>query len=132
MGDKIDARVAIVTGGSGGIGSAIAMDLAQNGYYMIINYKSNEKAALQTVSLIQEKGVQGEALQFDITNQAETKDAIDDVASRFESIDVLVNNAGITADGLLLMMSEKNWNTVVNTSLKGFFNITKPVLKCMV
>jgi len=74
---------------------------------MIINYKSNEKAALQTVSLIQEKGVQGEALQFDITNQAETKDAIGDVASRFESIDVLLNNAGVTADGLLLMMFEK-------------------------
>ena len=96
--------------------------------YLIINYKSNEKAALQTVSLIQENGGQGEALQFDITDCAETKDAVSDVASRFKSI----NNAGITADGLLLMMSEKNWDTVVNTSLKGFFNITKPVLKCMV
>ena len=132
MGDKINARVAIVTGGSGGIGSAIASELAQNDYYLIINYKSNEMAALQTVSLIREKGGDGEALQFDITSLTETKDAVDDVASRFKSIDVLVNNAGVTADGLLLMMSEKNWDTVVNTSLKGFFNITKPVLNCMV
>jgi 3-oxoacyl-[acyl-carrier protein] reductase len=131
MGDKINARVAIVTGGSGGIGSAIASELAQHDYYLIINYKSNEMAARQTVSLIREKGGDGEALQFDITNQAETKDAVDDVASRFESIDVLVNNAGVTADGLLLLMSEKNWDTVVNTSLKGFFNMTKPVLNCM-
>ncbi len=89
-------------------------------------------AALQAISLIREKGGDGEALQFDITRLPETKDAVNDVASRFKSIDVLVNNAGVTADGLLLMMSEKNWNTVVDTSLKGFFNITKPVLKCMV
>jgi len=132
MSDKKDARVAIVTGGSGGIGSAIASELARHGYYLVINYKSNEKAALQTVSMIQKNSGEGEALQFDITNWAETKDAVADITSRFTGIDVLVNNAGVTADGLLLMMSEKNWDTVVNTSLKGFYNITKPVLKAMV
>ncbi len=132
MGAKKDARVAIVTGGSGGIGSAIAFELARNDYYLIINYKSNEIAAQEVISKIKANGGDGEALQFDITRSAETKNAVDDVVSRFERIDVLVNNAGVTADGLLLMMSEKNWDNVVNTSLKGFYNITKPVLKAMV
>jgi len=131
MGEKKDARIAIVTGGSGGIGSAIALELARSGYYLIVNYKSNETTALQTIALLKEHGGDGEALQFDITDATDTKNAVDNIASRFESIDVLVNNAGVTADGLLMLMPEKDWDIVIDTSLKGFFNITKPVLACM-
>lgn len=132
MSGKSDERVAIVTGGSKGIGRAISVELAKDGYHIIINYKSNDKAAAETLEMIRNNGADGETIKFDVSNFEETRNAINDVASRLNNIEVLVNNAGITADGLFIMMPEDAWDSVINTSLKGFYNITKPVLEKMV
>ncbi|RLI38390.1 3-oxoacyl-ACP reductase FabG [Candidatus Bathyarchaeota archaeon] len=132
MSGKSDKRVAIVTGGSKGIGRAISVELAKDGYHIIINYKSDDKAAAETLEMIKNNGADGETIKFDVSNFEETRNAINDIASRLNNIEVLVNNAGITADGLFIMMSEDDWDSVINTSLKGFYNITKPVLEKMV
>lgn len=124
-------RVAIVTGGSRGIGRAIANALARDGYYIIINYKSNDQAAAETLSHIKDVGGDGEIVKFDVSDTAESEKAMNDIAAHFPIIDVLVNNAGITADNLFLLMSENEWDTVIDTTLKGFYNMTKPVLKKM-
>jgi len=129
---KSDERVAIVTGGSKGIGRAISVELAKDGYHIIINYKSDDKAAAETLEMIRNNGADGETIKFDVSNFEETRNAINDVAGRLNNIEVLVNNAGITADGLFIMMPEDAWDSVINTSLKGFYNITKPVLEKMV
>ncbi len=132
MSEKNNKKVAVVTGGSRGIGRAISLELAREGYYIIINYKSNENAARETLTRIESEGGEGEIMQFDVTLLEETQKSIDDITSRFESIEILINNAGITADGLFVMMSDTDWNSVIDTTLKGFYNTTKPVLKKMI
>ncbi len=132
MSGKSDERVAIVTGGSKGIGRAISVELAKDGYHIIINYKSDDKAAAETLEMIKNIGADGETIKFDVSNFEETRNVINDIAGRLNNIEVLVNNAGITADGLFIMMSEDDWDSVINTSLKGFYNITRPVLEKMV
>jgi 3-oxoacyl-[acyl-carrier protein] reductase len=126
-----EQQIAIVTGGSRGIGRAIAVDLAAHGYQMVITYKSNDEAAAETLRLIREAGGNGEAVKFDVGNAAEAEDAVNDLLGRLERIDVLVNNAGVTADGLFLMMPRRDWNAVIDTTLHGFYNMTKPVLRKM-
>jgi 3-oxoacyl-[acyl-carrier protein] reductase len=126
-----ERKIAVVTGGSRGIGRAIAVDLAAHGYQMVITYKSNDEAAAETLRLIREAGGNGEAVKFDVGNAAEAEGAINDLLGRLERIDVLVNNAGVTADGLFLMMSRQDWNAVIDTTLHGFYNMTKPVLRKM-
>ena len=126
-----EQQIAIVTGGSRGIGRAIAVDLAAHGYQMVITYKSNDEAAAETLRLIREAGGSGEAVKFDVGNAAEAEGAINDLLGRLERIDVLVNNAGVTADGLFLMMPRRDWNAVIDTTLHGFYNMTKPVLRKM-
>jgi 3-oxoacyl-[acyl-carrier protein] reductase len=128
MGDR---KIAIVTGGSRGIGRAIAIELAGNGYDSVITYKANEEAAAETLRLVREAGGQAQALKFDVGNPAETEEQVNELLGRLERVDVLVNNAGITADGLFLMMPRGDWDAVINTSLGGFFNMTKPVLRKM-
>lgn len=125
-------RVAIVTGASKGIGKAIALELARSGYYTIVNYRSDRDGAEETLSLMESEGGAGEIKQFDVAEGESTGAAIKDIIGRFDTIEVLVNNAGVTADGLMMMMSENNWDRVVNVTLKGFYNMTKPVLKKMV
>jgi 3-oxoacyl-[acyl-carrier protein] reductase len=127
-----DRKIAIVTGGSRGIGRAVAVELAANGYDLIITYKSNEEAAAETLRLIRDAGGEGEALRFDVGDAAEAEEKVDELLGRLERVDALVNNAGITADGLFLMMSRKDWDAVLNTSLGGFFNMTKLVLRKMI
>ncbi len=131
MNEKNDKRIAIVTGGSRGIGRAISFELALNGYYTIINYKSDDEAAAETLELIKKEGAEGETARFDVSNAGETRKAVEDITSRFDNIEVLVNNAGINADGLFIMMPERDWDSVINVTLKGFYNITKPVLEKM-
>lgn len=126
-----EEKIAVVTGGSRGIGRAIAVELAANGYRIVITYKTNDKAAAETLKLIREAGGSGEAVRFDVGNAAEAEGAIDDLLGRLERIDVLVNNAGVTADGLFLMMPRRDWNAVIDTTLHGFYNMTKPVLRKM-
>jgi 3-oxoacyl-[acyl-carrier protein] reductase len=122
---------AIVTGGSRGIGRAIAVELAANGYDVVITYKANEAAARETLGLIREAGGEGEALRFDVGDRAEAEERLDELLGRRERIDALINNAGITADGLFMMMPRKDWDSVIDTSLGGFYNMTKPVLRKM-
>ena len=130
--EQSDARkTAIVTGGSRGIGRAIAVGLAGDGYYVIINYRSNDAAAAETLDMIRGAGGDGEAVKFDVASAAEAGKAMEDIAARFPRIDALVNNAGITADNLFLLMPEADWDAVIATTLKGFYNMTKPVLKKM-
>ncbi len=125
-------KTALVTGGSRGIGRAICIELAQFGCHIIVNYKSNEQAALETVSMIEKNGGTAEISKFDVSVAEETVSNIEALIKKHECIDILVNNAGITSDGLFVMMQDDDWHSVINTSLSGFFNCTKPVLKKMI
>jgi 3-oxoacyl-[acyl-carrier protein] reductase len=125
-------KVALVTGGSRGIGRAICLELAGNGHYVIINYHSNSKAAEETLALIHQAGGKGETVRFDVADQEETEKSLEALLTRHEAIDILINNAGVAADCLFVLMSPEEWTRVLNTSLQGFYNVTKPVLKKMV
>jgi 3-oxoacyl-[acyl-carrier protein] reductase len=127
-----EEQVALVTGGSRGIGRAIAVELSRAGYRVIITYKANDAAAEETLALIRSNGGQGEAVRFDVADTAEATAKMEEIISHHKDIHVLVNNAGVTADGLFMMMSEENWDMVIQTTLKGFFNVTKPVIQRMV
>ncbi|HOT44630.1 MAG TPA: 3-oxoacyl-ACP reductase FabG [Spirochaetota bacterium] len=131
MSEPSGRKTAIVTGASRGIGRAIAVELARDGCYVIVNYRSNDKAAAETLAMVRAEGGDGEVMKFDVADSAETEKAVTDIAGRFPVIDILVNNAGITADNLFLMMPEADWDRVIATTLKGFYNMTKPVLKKM-
>ncbi len=124
--------VAIVTGGSKGIGRAICGELARADYYVVINYMGDKKGAEQTLAMVEKTGSLGEICQFDVRDGQATERVVEDLALRFGGIDVLVNNAGIIADGLFMMMSRDNWQSVIDTSLNGFYNMTRPVLEKMV
>lgn len=126
-----DQKTAIVTGGARGIGRAIALELARAGYYLVVNYKANDEAARETLALIRAAGGDGEMLKFDVRDEVAADAALQDLFPRVGTIDVLVNNAGITADGLFIMMGADDWNDVIDTTLKGFYNMTRPVLKKM-
>lgn len=129
MDEKI---IALVTGASRGIGRATAVELARAGYYVVINYNASEAAASETLTQIQASGAAGEIRKFDVANAAQVKEALAGIIEEHKRIDVLVNNAGVTRDGLFLMMGEEDWHTVINTTLNGFYNITKPVLREMI
>jgi 3-oxoacyl-[acyl-carrier protein] reductase len=124
-------NVALVTGGSRGIGRAICLELAKSGSYVVVNFRSNKKAAEETMELIHQAGGMGETVCFDVADQAATGH-IEALLTRHEAIDILVNNAGETADSLFALMSLEEWTKVLNTSLQGFYNVTKPVLMKMV
>lgn len=126
-----DEKVAIVTGGSRGIGRAIALELASAGYYIILNFRTNHEAAQETLGAIRAAGSDGETAPFDVADSQETAKKIGAILSAHKNIEVLVNNAGVTADNLFIMMPEKDWNSVIDTTLKGFYNVTKPVIKKM-
>ena len=125
-------RVALVTGGGRGIGRAICLELAGDGCYTIVNYRSNDRAAEETLTTIRENGGEGETSRFDVSDSGETGAALSEIFTRFEQIDVLVNNAGIASDGLFIFMTEDEWDSVINTTLKGFYNVTRPILEKMV
>jgi 3-oxoacyl-[acyl-carrier protein] reductase len=126
-----EEQVALVTGGSRGIGRAIAIELAEAGYKVIITYKANDQAADETLNSIRSKGGPADKVRFDVADSKEAAKKMDEIISQNQNLRVLVNNAGITADGLFMMMPEEDWDTVIQTTLKGFYNITKPVIKRM-
>jgi len=125
-------RLAIVTGASKGIGRAICVELAKCGYHIIVNYKSDDAGASQTLDMVKKEGSEGRIMQFDVANYDATQNAIDDIKKNYATIDVLINNAGITADGLFIMMPRRDWQAVIDISLSGFYNLTKPVLEKMI
>lgn len=125
------ARCAIVTGGSRGIGRAICVRLAKMGYKVCVNYAGNAAAAEETVALCTQQGVEAFSVQADVSTAegCETLFALAD--ERFGRVDVLVNNAGVTRDGLLLRMSEEDFDKVLDTNLKGAFFCCKAAAKRM-
>jgi len=125
-------KVALVTGASKGIGQAICVELAKDGYRIVVNYKSDEMGAVNTLKMVREAGSNGIIMKFDVSNFDETQAAVNDILKQNGSIDALVNNAGITADGLFIMMPRKDWDAVIDISLSGFYNVTKPVLEKMI
>ncbi|MEJ2589243.1 MAG: 3-oxoacyl-ACP reductase FabG [Deltaproteobacteria bacterium] len=132
MTDTMNQKVALVTGGSRGIGRAICAALATDGYYVIVNYHANETAAVQSLQMITDMGAEGETSRFDVSDSDATKRAVAELLSRLNRMDVLVNNAGITADELFVFMEEAQWDAVIATHLKGFFNVTRPIIEQMV
>jgi 3-oxoacyl-[acyl-carrier protein] reductase len=124
---------ALVTGGSRGIGRAICIELADNGLSVIINYASNETAALETKKLIEEKGGNAELLPFNVADKEATDRSIEQWSENHpdDYIGVLVNNAGIRQDALMVFMQDEQWHDVLDISLNGFFYVTRRVLKNM-
>lgn len=127
-----ERTAALVTGGSRGIGRAVCLELARRGHSVIINYKSNAEAAAETLRLVREAGGDGETIQFDVGDFEASQQAIKEILAREEKVGILVNNAGVTADGLLAMMSRDKWDAVIRTSLDGWYNVTRPVLRKMI
>ena len=125
-------NVAIITGAGKGIGRAIAVELARSGYFTVINYLSDQSGAEQTLAMVEEVGGRGEIYGFDVRDGKKTEEVVADIAERSGSIDVLINNAGIIKDGLFMMMEPESWQAVIDTSLNGFYNMTRPVIERMV
>lgn len=123
-------KYALVTGGSRGIGRAICVRLAQEGYQVVINYASNEAEAKNTLEMTDGNG---ELLPFDVSDAEQTKAALSDWQQRHpdDYIEVVVNNAGIRRDNVMALMPEDDWHRVVDITLSGFFNVTQPLLPAM-
>lgn len=128
---NFEGKVAIVTGGSRGIGKEVAKKLADLGANLAINYTSKEEEALKTKSEIEALGVKCIALKCDVSKSNEVNEMVDSIIKEFGKIDILVNNAGITKDGLLMRMNEEDFDRVIDINLKGVFNCTKAVTKSM-
>jgi 3-oxoacyl-[acyl-carrier protein] reductase len=127
-------KTALITGASRGLGRAIAIQLANDlGLHILINYTSNEAAAQETLEIIQKNGGTAELLQFDVKNNEEVKDKVNNWMENNpnSNIEVLVNNAGITRDNLFPWVTEKDWDDVINTSVKGMYNCTQAVISKM-
>lgn len=121
-------KTAIVTGGSRGIGRAICLRLAQEkNYHILINYQSNEEKALETLREVEQLGATGEILRFDVSKNEEVTTVLSQWVENNPTavVEVIVNNAGVTRDGLFMWMSYEDWNTVIQTSLNGFYNVTQ-------
>lgn len=126
-------KYALVTGGSRGIGRAICLKLARMGYTLLINYRSNETEAKRTLEEIESLGGKGELMPFDVSDADSVNKALNKWISEHAGsyIEVLVNNAGITKDNLMLWMTDEEWHNVINPSLHGFFYTTRLLLKDM-
>lgn len=127
-----DKKVALVTGASRGIGKACAIELAKAGYDVAVSYAGNEEAANKTVSELTNLGVKAKAYKFDVADKEACAKAVEEVLADFGKLDVLVNNAGITRDGLFMRMSAENWEAVINTNLSSAFYMTSPAIKTMI
>lgn len=125
-------KVALVTGGSRGIGRACALKLAEAGVNVVINYAGNDEAAEKTVKDIETLGVKAAKKKFNVADKEAVDNAIKEIVEEFGKIDILVNNAGITRDGLFMRMSETQWLDVINTNLNSAYFVTNPVSKLMI
>ncbi len=124
-------ETALVTGASRGIGRAIAISLAASGRFVYLNYQSNHEIAQQTLDQIKEEGGDGSLLPFDVTDKQAAEAAIGKIITEKGKLEILVNNAGIRDDMLMVWMKEENWQRVLDTNLTGFFNVTRLVVKNM-
>jgi 3-oxoacyl-[acyl-carrier protein] reductase len=127
-------KCALITGGSRGIGKAICIQLAKDTeYHILINYNNNKTAALETLKAVEAEGNTGDILQFNVTDAEQVKSTLDSWQenNKDATIEVIVNNAGITKDGLFMWMPQSDWQDVINTSLNGFFNVTNHLIQKM-
>ena len=126
-------RVVVVTGGSRGIGRSVALKFAEEkAIIIIVHYDPDENAARETIDLLERRDCNVEAHKVDVSSGQQVEELFKKILSRYGRVDVLVNNAGIAKDSLLLRMSEKDWDTVLEVNLKGVFNCTKAVLRSMI
>ena len=128
---KLEGKKVLVTGASRGIGRAIALEMAAEGADVAVNYAGSESAAKAVAAEIEAMGRKAMVVQADISSNEAATAMVEAVVKEFGRIDVLVNNAGITRDGLLMRMKEEDWDAVITTNLKGVFNCTKAVIKYM-
>ncbi len=128
---SLDGKVAVVTGGTRGIGRAISLSLASAGALLVINYLSNEEAAEETARQVGELGRQFALVKGDAAKNETAQSAIDEAINRFGKIDILVNNAGRTADNILVRMSEEEWDSVIETNLRSTFLFSRAALRPM-
>jgi 3-oxoacyl-[acyl-carrier protein] reductase len=127
-----ERQVALVTGASRGIGRAIAVALAETGRHVAINYRTRTEAAEETLRRVQAAGGTGELAPFDVADRDAAERAVQEILQRHGRIDVLVNNAGIRKDMLLVWTEPRDWQEVLDTNLTGFYHVTRPVVKDMV
>jgi 3-oxoacyl-[acyl-carrier protein] reductase len=127
-------KYALVTGGSRGIGKAVCEELARMGYAILINYRSNKTEAENTLAEVRKAGVEGELLAFDVADQAQTDEVLGAWIEHNsdKTIEILVNNAGIRKDNLMMLMPPEDWKAVLSTSVDGFYNVTRLVIKGMI
>ncbi len=128
---SLTAKVALVTGGSRGIGKAVAVRLAAEGAYTFVNYGRNAEAAEETLELIRGKGGSAELLPFDVADFACVQRVVARIVEQKGRLDILVNNAGISIDGLLVRMKEEDWDRVIAVNLKGVFNCCRAAARPM-
>lgn len=127
----LEDKIAVVTGGSRGIGRAIALELGRHGANVVVNYHSSQEAAQEVVDEIGSAGGQADAYRADVGNLEEAKGLIQHAIDHFGGLQILVNNAGITRDGLIMTMSEDDWDDVIRTNLKSTFNCSKTAIRHM-
>ncbi len=124
-------KVALITGASRGIGRACAIELAKAGYDIAVSYAGNDEAANNTINELLALGVKAKAYKFNVADKEACAKAVEEVLADFGKLDVLVNNAGITRDGLFMRMNAENWEAVINTNLNSAFYMTNPVVRVM-
>lgn len=128
---KLEDKIALVTGGSRGIGRAISIKLAESGAYIYINYVRNEEAATETLRIIRNVGGDGELSCFDVSDFKATQETISDIVKKKRRVDILVNNAAVSTEGLLVRVKKKDWNNVIDINLTGTFNCCQAVTRYM-
>lgn len=128
---NLEGKIALVTGGSRGIGRSISQKLAAQGAFVYVNYVSRSDAAEETIAQLRQTGGQGGIVQFDVADFTAAQDGIKELIKDAGSIDILINNAGITRDGLTALMKEEDWDDVLRINLKGAFTCTKAVVRAM-
>jgi 3-oxoacyl-[acyl-carrier protein] reductase len=127
----LKGKTALITGASRGIGKGIALKFAEHGANVAFTYRSSDDEAKAIESELQKFGAKAKAYKSDAANLSEAEALVEQVVADFETIDVVINNAGITRDGLLLRITEENWDDVINTNLKSVFNVTKAVQRTL-
>ena len=128
---RLDGKVAILTGGSGTVGRAIAISLATAGASLVLNYKTNEKGAHDSKKAVEALGQQAILVQGDVGVAETAQRVVDETMAKFDKVDILVNNAGRTADNLLIRMTEEEWDSVIETNLRSTFLFSRAALRPM-